>query len=469
VLNETFNSSEYDTWVSLNYSNIKNGSELVSNTTDETPFIKDTDYSINYTDGTIKALSTGSMVNYTDYHIDYDCYVETTYHVNATKSSYTDSDDYDVIVTYNNWTVQNVLLHQIYTLTVKAKDYDSQAFISSFTATVGSESVETTNGTAIFYLGYGLYTISVTSSGYYPGTDSLLLNQNKTSTITLTKIESEYYAPHYVKFKLVSIFGEVYPTVTVVVYTGATATGDEYASGTTGMDGSVTFKLTENIQYTLTFTNATQGISETLTLYPKDTEYYIYIDSFTWTPPENQTISETVDWHWTSERINTTHGWINFTYTDTSNETTHIDYWINSSNDTNLFTFNTTYPTSWTVNQTVAADNKTYIVHFSADHPRFGSLVGSVRHTVVFRGIIAPFGWDEQWMYDTVAICAIIFIGLLFSATSVNVGAIVCAMSGWLFVWMGWLSGTTINYGMMCLATIIAVSFAMRKGETMKA
>jgi hypothetical protein len=227
--------------------------------------------------------------------------------------------------------------------------------------------------------------------------------------------------------------------------------------------------MTQNVQYTLTFINATQGISKTITLYPKDTEYYIYIDSFSWTPTENQTISETIDWYWTSERINTTHGWINFTYTDAANETASIDYWINASNDTNLYTFNTTYPTSWTVSQIVEADNDTYICHFSADHPRFGSLVGSVRHTVIFGGLKAAFGWTEDWMYNTVAICAIIFIGLLFSATSVNVGAVVCALSGWLFMWMGWLSGSTINYGMMCLATVIAVGFALRKGETMKA
>jgi len=65
-------------------------------------------------------------------------------------------------------------------------------------------------------------------------------------------------------------------------------------------------------------------------------------------------------------------------------------------------------------------------------------------------------------MYDTVAVCAIIFIGLLFSATSVNVGAVMCAMSGWLFMWIGWLSSTSTIFGMMCLATIIAVGFATK-------
>lgn len=350
------------------------------------------------------------------------------------------------------------------------KDAETNEQVMTYTATMMDITKTASDGKVIWTnVTNGEHWIVVQADNYQTGTATIYMaNSYINETVYLLRY-SPYAPPHYVKFKVTSPFGVGYQNIhTDVSYT--TASGEAASmNGTTGSDGSVTFLMTPSILYTLTFTNATQGISETLTLYPKDAEYYIYIDSFTWTPPENQTISDTVDWYWTSERINTTHGWINFTYTDAGNETTHIDYWINSSNDTNLYTFNTTYPTAWNVNQIVEADNDTYICHFSADHPRFGSLVGSVRHTVVFRGMIASFGWDEQWMYDTVAICAIIFIGLLFSATSVNVGAVMCAMSGWLFVWMGWLSGTTINYGLMCLATILAVGFAMRKGETMKA
>ena len=351
-----------------------------------------------------------------------------------------------------------------------ARDAETNEQIMTYTATMIDITKTASSGKVIWTnVTNGEHLITVQAENYQTGTATIYMaNSYINSTVYLLRY-SPYTAPHYVKFKVLSVFGGVYQNIhTDVSYTAASG---ENASmnGTTGSDGAVTFLMTPSIQYTLTFINATQGISETLTIYPKDTEYYIYIDSFSWTPPENQTIRDTVDWGWTSERINTTHGWINFTYTDTSNETTHIDYWINASNDTNLYSFNTTYPTSWTVNQTVEADNKTYIVHFSADHPRFGSLVGSVRHTITFMGMRFGFGWDEQWMYDTVAICAIIFIGLLFSATSVNVGAVVCALSGWMFMWIGWLSGSTANYGMMVLATIIAVGFAMRKGETMKA
>lgn len=65
IINETFNSSAYDTWIELNHSNIISGTVVVTNTTDEIPYTLDFDYSMNYTDGEIKVLSTGNMSNYT--------------------------------------------------------------------------------------------------------------------------------------------------------------------------------------------------------------------------------------------------------------------------------------------------------------------------------------------------------------------------------------------------------------------
>lgn len=287
-------------------------------------------------------------------------------------------------------------------------------------------------------------------------------NEMYRKDIWLQKETPPFYIRHFVTFCVCDLWGNRYADVDVICYLDGTVD----KSGTTGTDGTKTFDLYEDSEYRITFINATRGINYEITQTPRDEYYWIYIDSFDWTPPENQTIRDTIDWYWTSERINVTHGWINFSYTDSASETTQIDYWINSSNNTNLYHFGTASPTAWTVNQIVGSVNQTYIVHFSAAHPRFDSLVGSVKHTVSFRGLRVDFKWDEQWMYDTVAVCAIIFIGLLFSSTSVNVGAVVCALSGWMFMWMGWLSGTTINYGMMVLATIVAIGVSMRKGET---
>ena len=71
VVNETFNSGEYDTWVQLSHTNIVSNSETVTDLSGATTYTRGTDYEMNYTAGQIKVLSTGGMSNNTDYLISY--------------------------------------------------------------------------------------------------------------------------------------------------------------------------------------------------------------------------------------------------------------------------------------------------------------------------------------------------------------------------------------------------------------
>jgi len=75
VTGETFNvSGNADTWMNLANTDITSGSDSVYNATYTA--IRDTDYSMNYTDGTIKPLSTGGLLfneslGSTEYDINY--------------------------------------------------------------------------------------------------------------------------------------------------------------------------------------------------------------------------------------------------------------------------------------------------------------------------------------------------------------------------------------------------------------
>ena len=69
VTGETFTASAYNTPVSLAHNTIESGSERVYNAT--TTFTRGTDYTMDYTNGTITVLSTGSMHNNTQYGINY--------------------------------------------------------------------------------------------------------------------------------------------------------------------------------------------------------------------------------------------------------------------------------------------------------------------------------------------------------------------------------------------------------------
>jgi len=89
VINETFNSSEYDTWVQLAHTNIVNASETVTDLNGTTTYTRNTDYEMNYTDGKIKVKSGGNMQNYTDYLISYKYTTRETSPFNTAMSSAT--------------------------------------------------------------------------------------------------------------------------------------------------------------------------------------------------------------------------------------------------------------------------------------------------------------------------------------------------------------------------------------------
>jgi len=74
VVDETFNSNTLDTPVQLANTCLVSGTVVVTTTDGLTTFTEGTDYTIDYVNGTITCLSTGSMTANTDYLIDYDYY-----------------------------------------------------------------------------------------------------------------------------------------------------------------------------------------------------------------------------------------------------------------------------------------------------------------------------------------------------------------------------------------------------------
>lgn len=70
ITDEEFDADD-DTAVSLDYTGIVQFSETVTNAAGTTTYVRDTDYTMVYADGTITVDSTGSMVDGTTYEIDY--------------------------------------------------------------------------------------------------------------------------------------------------------------------------------------------------------------------------------------------------------------------------------------------------------------------------------------------------------------------------------------------------------------
>jgi len=75
ITDEAFTSS-FDTEVTLDHGAILQYSETVTNTAGTTTYVRDTDYTMDYSAGGITVLSTGGMADATSYEIDYLYYTQ---------------------------------------------------------------------------------------------------------------------------------------------------------------------------------------------------------------------------------------------------------------------------------------------------------------------------------------------------------------------------------------------------------
>lgn len=214
---------------------------------------------------------------------------------NASKSGYATTDDQSTPITSTQWSQMIFTLTPEYHVTIRAKDSVTDGYLSTFTVTAdsGSNSITqtVTNGTVSFTTSEGLYYITASASGYYGAAGYYLITADRNIEFSLTPYTntngslvnipgfgSQRYL-HYVQFIPQRINGTRYAGIlanyTATDSNGSTLTG----SGTTGSDGIVGFEMTQNLSYTITFTNASLGIDKTITVYPISDVYTVCIDT----------------------------------------------------------------------------------------------------------------------------------------------------------------------------------------------
>lgn len=393
-----------------------------------------------------------------------------TYTLNATKTGYTDSDEYSIIVTKNQSVVKNIVLPKQYTLTVKATDSTSRAYISTFIATVGGTAISVTDGdAATFILDWGLYTVSVSATDYYAGSTNILLQSDDNATVSLTRILSAYYDPaHNVKYTVWG-FGGYYQDINVNVYKyGET---DTTFTGVTGTDGVVTFDMNETQRYRLTFINAIQGIHKELIHYPVDDSYIIFISSVKpWTEHEIS-INEAIDIVVSTSIINSSVTYVNVSYIDHLSQTTAATVHLNQSNisdphNQTIISSQAGLSGNWTHSFIVSPyKGESYYVHVLATHTTYGlidkTFTASFKDSVLLEldGIPAKF-----FLY--LAMFSMVYIGAMFGAQSVAQGSMMVCVAGWFFFFMGWFDvvGNTSVFAVgLGFATVISIVTNLNK------
>ncbi|MCK5226115.1 MAG: carboxypeptidase regulatory-like domain-containing protein, partial [Planctomycetes bacterium] len=360
-----------------------------------------------------------------------------TYNVNATANGYTDSINYEINTTTSNATRQDIPLSTLYTVTIKATDATTTAYLSDFTATLDGVEGTAVNGTVTFNnIEYGLHAISAIADDYYPSATTPLIDEDTEVILDLTRLQSEYYAPHQVKFIVKSWYGTKYSGVATVVYIGDEASGDSYLTGTTGTDGAVVFELSEDVQYTITFIDATQSINEDRTLYPVEDKYSVIVFGANLIPDTPDTNNILFGCYGAS--INLTHGYINVSFNDTSVTTTLAELWINDTDMTNLYYFNTTDDAkSWS--QVVTGGNASYVIVFKLTNTELSEPLIITRYIQFDDAVRVNLGLDEGWKYQLIAVVIISVIALLGSALNAEKMAVITVLVGWLMVFFGWL------------------------------
>lgn len=391
-------------------------------------------------------------------------------------------------------------------IVVYAFDAETLGSIATFNTTFNDTAKNTSIGYILYSnITFGSYTLITSSDGYITDTRTVEVTEPTAVIVMLEREGSIYTAKHFVKFIVSTIFGTKIPETTIQIsgnvsapnanitativngttrlvsangfttsYTSSSLIGTTLfggniglMNGVTGVDGSATFKMYEDVQYNLVFTTPT-GAVKTMNIYPKDDEYTVLFGSTAVIPDDRP--DDKITYAVYKNSINLTTGYVNATFNDTSNTTTLAEYWVNYTNGTNAYYTNTT-ATAGTFSALVPGGNASYVTKFKITNTELTAPV-TVQRIVTFTDTVRySLGFDSGWKYRFVAIVLIGLIGLLGSALNADKIAVLVVLTGWFMVFLGWLqagmtTGQEITMGLMLmLATLIAFGTVVRKGD----
>jgi len=372
-----------------------------------------------------------------------------------------------------------------YTLTLKAIDAKTGISITNFSADLGTgETKSTTNGIVKFRcLETGYYSLQLTANGYYVHTETVVVDNTKEMTISLTPIsESEYYLlpkAKTVTFTVQDIYGDRIPNLyveavgynithpygwlgTIFGFTNETEIYNTTQNGTTDSYGQIAFTMVETIKYKVNFRNDTLGINKTWFKYPTANEYTIVILPWEYSLEEKrkqEIMATTVNI--TTSKINETHAVIYVNYTDPSNLTTYLNINITRIAVLNKkeVVYNYTVTNQSAVNQSFIVTpykGRSFGIRITAIHEDFGERIWE--YGVKFKGLLTDLELPEK-AYPVIAVALIFFIGGLFGATTALQGSLIVCIVSWIFYGIGWLNlaPNKVMVSALSLATVISV------------
>ena len=264
-----------------------------------------------------------------------------------------------------------------------------------------------------------------------------------------------YFPPtHLVEFRLQNIYGSPVSDVTVTAagyettmgalswlysvfgYRNETRIHNTTMEGTTDIMGHLSFMMVETIKYKMDFVKESEGINKTMYFYPKESQYLIIL-----TPTIQPDMIDYVNWNLSVEEISgdSTNRSLNFTYSDSMDETTQICFFVKDENRTEIystcsFADDSSVDTGHKVSKSSGA---TYFWGFNATHNTFGEIKGT--KAVTFKSRLIDLQLTNESYYSWISIALLVMITSLFSAVTVKFGYVVVPFMAGFFYYIGFL------------------------------
>jgi len=413
-----------------------------------------------------------------------------TYTLSCYKSGY---ETYTKSCTFESdcFNREDCMMDKISTLTVYCRSIDGDIIndCESVVELDTGETTTTTTGIATFpNLEYGYYTVSADAIGYYPGSTSVVLDQDKNVSVYMSK-ETERgagisYAPKSVEFTVQTIWGKPISDCQVNCTGYETTVGSwewlyqlfgieengtpiatSTMSGYTDYKGQINFMMFEPVKYECLFYKPGE-INNNLSVYPKSDHYLILATEFgnaSWYKGGsdiNAMINCTVT---TGDGPTSKDRNITLTYSDLTGGTVGGIVYLNQTNTTpggaeiclsswSGLTNNCTH--TFTVTNCAG---QSYFIRVRPNHTTW-------TFERDFAVSFPPEQVNPLGLTDTelalMSCFLILFVGLLFGGISAPHAPLVMSFLGWIFLALGWLNAIiTTAVPALLLASVLSVAY----------
>jgi len=237
---------------------------------------------------------------------------------------------------------------------------------------------------------------------------------------------------------------------------------NEVLTGTTGTDGAIVFTMVESVKYRVDIVDASQGISTSITIYPKEDEIPVYVWPAT-TPP----LGETVTYDLTAAALDDENTRLRLTYSDALDNTTSVTFYVTTENGTLIHSETETGDANVTLAYEMAnVPGEVYIFGFEARHGTYGTITQD--QFIRFSGDrprVDFADWIPLWVYNWLAIGIIVCIAGIFGFQTLKFGVVLVPVFALLFTYMEWLD-TPILLTMCAMTLGVLMYLRYSEGET---